>query len=59
VKTRPSFQKPIPAKEDSPHKTAAVQDYVSGTNGLLTLHYLPGYASEPNPDERVWSPCQA
>jgi transposase len=36
-------------------KTAAVQDYVSGTNGLLTLHYLPGYAPELNPDELGWS----
>jgi transposase len=31
----------------SAHKTAAVQDYVSCTNGKLTLHFLPGYAPEP------------
>jgi transposase len=37
------------------HKTAAVGDYVSGTNGKLTLHFLPSDAPEPNPDERVWS----
>jgi transposase len=37
------------------HKTAAVKDYVSGTNGQLTLHFLPGYAPELNPDELVWS----
>jgi transposase len=37
------------------HKTAAVKDYVSSTNGLLMLHYLPGYAPELNPDELVWS----
>jgi transposase len=37
------------------HKTAAVKDYVSSTNGKLTLHFLPGDAPEPNPDEWVWS----
>jgi transposase len=37
------------------HKTAAVKDYISGTNGKLTLHFLPGYAPELNPDELVWS----
>jgi transposase len=37
------------------HKTAAVKDYVSSTNGKLTLHFLPGYAPELNPDELVWS----
>jgi transposase len=39
----------------SAHKTAAVGDYVSSTNGKLTLHFLPGYAPELNPDELVWS----
>jgi transposase len=29
--------------------------YVAGTRGKLTLHYLPGYALELNPDELVWS----
>jgi len=24
-------------------------------NGLLTLHFLPGYAPELNPDELVWT----
>ena len=24
-------------------------------NGMLTLHFLPGYAPELNPDEFVWS----
>jgi transposase len=28
---------------------------VASTNGLLTLHFLPGYAPELNPDELVWS----
>lgn len=37
------------------HKTATVKDYVSSTNGKLTLHFLPGYAPELNPDELVWS----
>jgi transposase len=37
------------------HKTAGVKDYVSSTNGQLTLHFLPGYAPELNPDELVWS----
>jgi transposase len=37
------------------HKTAAARDYVSSTNGKLTLHFLPGYAPELNPDEQVWS----
>ena len=37
------------------HKTALVKTYVASTNGLLTLHFLPGYAPELNPDELVWS----
>ena len=37
------------------HKTALVKAYVASTNGRLTLHYLPGYAPELNPDELVWS----
>jgi transposase len=37
------------------HKTALVKAYVASTNGLLTLHFLPGYAPELNPDELVWS----
>ena len=36
-------------------KGVAVKDYAASTNGLLTLHYLPGYAPELNPDELVWS----
>jgi transposase len=39
----------------SAHKTAAVKEYVSCTNGKLTRHFLPGYAPELNPDELVWS----
>jgi hypothetical protein len=26
------------------HKTALVKAYVASTNGMLTLHFLPGYA---------------
>jgi len=37
------------------HKTALVKAYVASTNGMLTLHYLPGYAPELNPDKLVWS----
>ncbi len=37
------------------HKTALVKAYAASTNGRLTLHFLPGYAPELNPDELVWS----
>ncbi len=37
------------------HKTALVKSYVASTKGMLTLHFLPGYAPELNPDELVWS----
>jgi len=37
------------------HKTALVKAFVASTNGMLTLHFLPGYAPELNPDELVWS----
>jgi transposase len=37
------------------HKTALVKAYVVSTDGMLTLHFLPGYAPELNPDELVWS----
>jgi transposase len=37
------------------HKTTLVKAYVASTSGLLTLHFLPGYAPELNPDELVWS----
>jgi len=32
-----------------------VHEYVASTNGRLTLHFLPGYAPDLNPDELVWS----
>lgn len=37
------------------HKTKLVKDHVQSTQGRLTLHVLPGYAPELNPDEAVWS----
>lgn len=37
------------------HKTRLVRDYVVELQGKLTLHFLPGYAPELNPDELVWS----
>lgn len=37
------------------HKTRAVRDYVDSLRGQLTLHFLPGYAPDLNPDELVWS----
>ena len=37
------------------HKTTLVKTYVTSTKGMLTLHFLPGYAPELNPDELVWS----
>lgn len=37
------------------HKKALVRDYVKSTHGRLTLHFLPGYAPDLNPDELVWS----
>ena len=40
------------------HKTALVKNYVASTDGMLTLHFLPGYAPELNPDELVWSHMQ-
>lgn len=32
-----------------------MHDYVTSTHGRLTLHFLPGYAPDLNPDELVWS----
>lgn len=37
------------------HKTKLVTKYVESTKGKLTLHFLPGYAPDLNPDELVWS----
>jgi len=50
-------RKPVHLVLDSlpAHKTALVKTYVASTEGRLTLHFLPGYAPELNPDELVWS----
>lgn len=37
------------------HKKDVVKKYVTSTEGRLTLHFLPGYAPDLNPDELVWS----
>ncbi|MGF6298317.1 MULTISPECIES: IS630 family transposase [Paraburkholderia] len=37
------------------HKKAVVKEYVASMQGKLTLHFLPGYAPDLNPDELVWS----
>jgi transposase len=50
-------KKPVHLVLDSlpAHKRAIVRDYVESTQGRLTLHFLPGYAPDLNPDEFVWS----
>jgi transposase len=52
-----SRKKPVHLVLDSlpAHKKAIVHEYVASTNGRLTLHFLPGYAPDLNPDELVWS----
>ena len=37
------------------HKAKPVKRYVAQLQGKLTLHFLPGYAPDLNPDELVWS----
>ena len=37
------------------HKKANVRQYIASTNGKLSMHVLPGYAPDLNPDELVWS----
>lgn len=37
------------------HKKAIVKEYVASSEGVITLHFLPGYAPDLNPDELVWS----
>lgn len=37
------------------HKRLIVKEYVQSTRGKLTMHFLPGYAPDLNPDELVWS----
>ena len=37
------------------HKKANVRGYIESTKGKLSMHVLPGYAPDLNPDELVWS----
>lgn len=37
------------------HKKANVRQYIESTHGMLSMHILPGYAPDLNPDELVWS----
>jgi len=37
------------------HKRTIVSEYMASTEGRLTLHFLPRYAPDRNPDELVWS----
>lgn len=50
-------RKPVHLVLDSlpAHKTAAVKKFVASMQERLTLHFLPGYAPDLNPDEWVWS----
>lgn len=50
-------KKPVHLVLDSlpAHKKVTVREYAASTNGKLTLHFLPGYAPDLNPDELVWS----
>jgi len=50
-------KKPVHLVLDSlpAHKKANVREYVQSTEGKLSLHFLPGYAPDLNPDELVWS----
>jgi len=41
------------------HKALAVKHYVAELDGKLTVHYLPGYAPDLNPDEVGLEPCKA
>lgn len=36
------------------HHSKKVKEYVESTDGMLELHFLPGYSPELNPDESVW-----
>ena len=37
------------------HKKLNVREYIASAQGKLTMHVLPGYAPDLNPDELVWS----
>ncbi|MFN0185145.1 MAG: IS630 family transposase [Aquabacterium sp.] len=40
------------------HKKLNVREYIASTRGKLTMHLLPGYAPDLNPDDLVWSPVK-
>lgn len=46
---------PLILDELPAHKARAVKEYVAGLDGKLTVHSLPGYVPDLNPDELVWS----
>lgn len=50
-------KKPVSLVLDSlpAHKAAMVSEYVESTHGKLSLHFLPTYAPDLNPDEFVWN----
>ena len=35
------------------HRSKKVKEYGESTEGMLKLHFLPGYSPELNPDESV------
>lgn len=37
-----------------PHRSKRVQEYLAKHRGRVVVHYLPAYAPETNPIERVW-----
>lgn len=37
------------------HKKANMHEYIESTKGKLSMHVLPGYEPDLNPDELVWS----
>jgi transposase len=42
------------AKTHKPDKAKAVKEYLAAWGGRVVVHYLPAYAPECNPIERVW-----
>jgi transposase len=42
------------ARTHKPERSQAVREYLAAWGGRVVLHYLPTYAPECNPIERVW-----
>jgi putative transposase len=42
------------ARTHKPDKSKAVKEYLAAWEGRVVLHYLPAYAPDTNPVERVW-----